>query len=65
MKVHFYHKYGRVTSCGVHAYETNVTGEYDTQKGYRIEATEIADDVTCKRCLPTANFSKSKDEKSK
>ncbi len=51
MKVHWHLGYSNKTACGILAYKTAWVGEYDTDRGQRIEcAVNGSDDVTCLRC---------------
>lgn len=44
-----------VTHCGIEAWDTGVSNEYDTAACSRIEADPTLKTVNCKRCLASEN----------
>lgn len=44
-----------ITHCGIEAWDSGVSDEYDTAKCNRIEASPSLKNVRCKRCLASWN----------
>src|SRR5216684_3362638 len=50
MKAHWHLGYSKKTACGMLAYPTSVSGEFDTPTSNRIDCAIRPKDVTCARC---------------
>ena len=58
MRIHWHLGYSNKTACGMLAYPSDVTDEFDTPTNNRIECTKEERLVTCRNCQKVMRLGK-------